>query len=158
MDEIKSSSTTFWLPPGSSDRGTQHADTGKVLPRVLGRTTRSAGSERNPFINDRVIDVESVFDLSGAARGAEGSKRPQPISDHSVLSLEASDGTTLIIRADKLKEDLQRLYPAKVALPGEASLENAVDLSVLKDQEAAATVYSWHSLIHSRQFWQPSRG
>ena len=144
MDETKSSGTKFWLPAGSSDRGTQHADSGKMLPRVLGRTTRSVGSERNPFINDRVIDVESVFDLTGAVRGAEGSKRSEAIGDHRVLSLEASDGTTLIIRADKLKEDLHRLYPQKMDLNGEASTKGAVDLSVLEDQEAAARgVTSW---------------
>lgn len=147
MDEIKSSGTTFLLPPGSTDRSTQHADKGKVLPRVLGGTTRSAGADRNPFINDRAIDVESVFDLSGAARGASGDSRPQKIGDHQVLTLEASDGTTLIMRADKLKEDLCRLYPDKAI--SRSGSKGAIDLSVLEDQEAAArgvTNWIWSTL------------
>jgi len=101
MDEKKSSGTTFLLPAGSKDRGAPHSDSGKTLPRVLGETTRSAGTDRNPFINDRVIDVESVFDLSGAARGASGPGSSETIADDRVITLEASDGTTLITRADK---------------------------------------------------------
>lgn len=142
MEENKSSGITFLLPPGSSNRGTQHTDAGKVLPKVLGGTTRSAGPDRNPFINDRVIDVESVFDLSGAARGAGGESISETLEDQRVVTLEASDGTTLITSVAKLKEDLCRLYPDKAV--NRSGGGEAIDLSVLQDQEAAARgVANW---------------
>ena len=47
-----------------------------------------------------------------------------------LLALEAADGTTLFIRADKLQEDLQRVYPAAVR-------NGTLDLSVLRDRQAA---------------------
>ncbi len=138
MAETKSPGTIFILPSGSGTRGTQHADAGKVLPKVLGSTTRSAGSDRNPFINDRVLDVESVIDLKGgASRGSDDEKkRTVDIADNRVLSLEASDGTTLITRADKLRDDLSRLYPKKFTAGIDAA--DQIDLSALEDQEAAA--------------------
>ncbi|MGB1310662.1 MAG: hypothetical protein ACPG47_05595, partial [Leucothrix sp.] len=61
MSENRASGITFLLPAGSSSRGTPRADKGKVLPKVLGGTTRSGETDRNPFINDRVIDVDAVF-------------------------------------------------------------------------------------------------
>jgi len=137
MSDQHSSSIQFLLPEGSASRGVEHQSLGKVLPKVLGGSTRSAGSSRDPFVNERVIDVESVFDVSGAARDSEASVSEKTIEDNRLLTLEATDGTTIIIRADKLKADLKRLYPDSAVEPSADGTEQ-INLNVLQDEEAAA--------------------
>ena len=138
MSDQKSSTIQFLLPEGSANRGSEHHTLGKVLPKVLGGTTRSTDNSRDPFINERVINVESVFDVSGAARGNEDEVTQKDITDTRLLTLEATDGTTIIIRADKLKEDLERLYPDKAKKRSADDSTDQIDLSVLQDEEAAA--------------------
>lgn len=138
MSDQKSSTIQFRLPNGSASRGSEHHTLGKVLPKVLGGTTRSADNERDPFINERVIRVESVFDVSGGARDGDNPVEKEDIKDTRLLTLEATDGTTIIIRADKLKADLTRLYPDKAITRSDDNSTDQIDLSVLQDEEAAA--------------------
>ena len=137
MSDQNSSSIQFLLPEGSSNRGVEHQTLGKVLPKVLGGSTRSAGNSRDPFINEKVIEVESVFDVSGAARDSDVEVTEKDIEDTRLLTLEATDGTTIIIRADKLKADLSRLYP-DTAVKRSSDGTEQINLSVLQDEEAAA--------------------
>ncbi|PID47300.1 MAG: hypothetical protein CSB47_00735 [Proteobacteria bacterium] len=137
MLEQSSSKIQFLLPQGSANRSAEHQSLGKVLPKVLGGSTRSADDKRDPFINDRVIDVESVFDISGMARDGQAAARQEAVDGHRLLTLEAIDGSTLIIRADRLKEELARLYPDR-AVEGSAEDGERINLSVLQDDEAVA--------------------
>ena len=142
MSDKPASGIQFLLPPGSRSRGIDHDTPSKDLPSILGGRSRAARDNRDPFINDHVVSVEAVFDLAGAARGVGDSDCSKWVDDNRVLALEATDGTTLIVRADKLKADLARLYPDQ-ALRSSANGE-LLDLSVLHDQEAAARgVGSW---------------
>ncbi len=132
--ENANSTTVPFLIPAS---GTQRSSDGQhltqlSLPRVLGGNMRAADAARDPFVNARVISVEAVFDLAGGGRSAAGDSLAESIANNRVLTLEASDGTTLIIRADKLQADLLRLYPDTALRDGK------IDLGVLRDQEAAA--------------------
>ena len=102
-----------------------------MLPRLLQDVTRAAGGAPDPFVSDQVVAVEAVYDLSQAARG-EGAEATASPPGNRLLALEATDGTTLFIRADKLRDDLERLYPD--ALKADGSL----DLSVLRDRDAAS--------------------
>ncbi|MEZ5449272.1 MAG: hypothetical protein R3E89_09850 [Thiolinea sp.] len=131
-DENQSSTTSFLIPASSASRSSGNTDTSLALPRVLGGGSRSIGGGRNPFINDKVVGVKTVFNLAGDGRSAGADALEEVIADDHILALEASDGTTLIIRASKLKEDLQRLYPE------DALQDGHIDLRVLRDQEAAA--------------------
>ncbi len=119
-----------FLIPGSRQRSGTADKNLLALPKVLGGGQRSAGSPvRDVFINESVIKVEQVFDLSGTGRSAAGAQ-PTEVGRSQVLVLEATDGSSLIVRADKLQADLQRLYPTATGA--------AVDLGVLRDNEAAA--------------------
>ena len=102
-----------------------------VTPSLLQDPSRAAGGVPDPFVNEQTLAVEAAYDLSRVARG-EGRELKTRAAGDRLLALEADDGTTLFIRADRLAEDLQRLYPQ--AIRGDGSL----DLSVLRDRDAAS--------------------
>lgn len=102
-----------------------------AIPLLLQDANRAGGGVPDPFINERVVEVEAVYDLSRVARGDGEELKSSPSGDR-LLALEAEDGTTLFIRADKLRDDLQRLYPDAIMADG------SLDLSVLRDRDAAS--------------------
>jgi CHAT domain-containing protein/pimeloyl-ACP methyl ester carboxylesterase len=112
-------------------RGRKIEDGRAALPALLQDASRATGGPPDPFVNGQVIEVDAVYDLSRVARSGGAQATANPSSDR-LLALEADDGTTLFMRADRLREELQRLYPD--AVPPDGSL----DLSVLHGQAAAS--------------------
>ncbi|MGB0847446.1 MAG: DUF7379 domain-containing protein [Thiolinea sp.] len=125
----------FLLPPANINRDGSEVKASQTLPRVLGGGySRSAADDaHNLFINERTLQVDSVFDLSGAGRSAVENSQGMGVNTKQLVTLEATDGTTLIMRADKLQQDLQRLYPGEGV-----NADKQVNIRVLTDQEAAA--------------------
>lgn len=102
----------------------------RELPVALRTQTRAGTASVDPLLAD--VQVVARHDLRGSARGADLSAKStlvQPSSD-SVLALEAEDGTTVFIHADRLGEDLQRLQP-------EALRDGNIDLSRFRERDAA---------------------
>jgi CHAT domain-containing protein/pimeloyl-ACP methyl ester carboxylesterase len=112
--------------------GARLKDEARALPRLLQGVSRAAGGAADPFVNEQVVTVDAVYDLSAAARGAPPQATSTPPAAHKLLALEAEDGTTIFIRSDRLRDDLQRLFPEALAD------ETAIDLSALRDREGAA--------------------
>ncbi|MFO7688663.1 MAG: CHAT domain-containing protein [Desulfobacterales bacterium] len=102
----------------------------KTLPSLLKTDTRSTASGEDRFVSEQVVQVAASFDLSAKTRSTGEAETTSPDA-RQLIALEAEDGTTLFIRADKLEEDLLRLYP-------EAVKDGKLDLDVLAGREAAA--------------------
>ncbi|CAA6808791.1 MAG: Unknown protein [uncultured Thiotrichaceae bacterium] len=135
MPENKQPPIEFLLPESRVSRGSdENQPTHHALPRVLGgQSSRAANASHDIFISERSVAVESVYDLSGAGRDGGSALKGKPVEQNQILVLEATDGTTLIVRADKLKQDLERLYPDHAL-----NKNGQVNLRALSDQEAAA--------------------
>lgn len=135
MPENKQLPIEFLLPESRVSRSSdENQPTHHALPRVLGgQSSRAANTPHDIFISERSIAVESVYDLSGAGRDGGSVLKGKPVEQNRILVLEATDGTTLIVRADKLKQDLERLYPDHAL-----TKSGQVNLHALSDQEAAA--------------------
>ena len=84
-----------------------------AVPRVLRSTDR--GDVAGDRLLDAALHVESVVRACGArarrCRGPGTGDRRRATA----LALEAADGTTVFIRADRLAEELARLYPDESA-------------------------------------------
>lgn len=108
-----------------------------ALPRALASTTRAPTTTRNLFLNETALVVEQVFDLSQGIRAADSST-PARFVNEKLMVLEAQDGSVVIMRADKLHAELQRLYPERV------KANAPLDLSILKDSNTQARgLSSW---------------
>ncbi|MBL8397694.1 MAG: CHAT domain-containing protein [Candidatus Accumulibacter sp.] len=120
----KSTITGLYLPPMAVET--------PQLPTALLSLTRSGVASVDPLLAD--VRVEARYELRGSGRGlspAEENALVRPPSD-SVLALEAADGTTIFIHADRLGQDLRRLQP-------EALRDgNHVDLAAFRGQDAAS--------------------
>lgn len=101
-----------------------------ALPPALTAGSRAAPGTPDLFL-DRIVTVEAVFSLVAPGR-AGGPESAASVAADRVFALEAGDGTTVFIRADKLRDDLARVRPA--ALRSDGSL----DLAALHDPDAAA--------------------
>lgn len=120
-----------FLIPSHTQRSPRPSDAKLTLPRALASYSRATSSGRNVFMNDAAIQVDAVFDLSQGGRAADAnSSKPELFASQQLMVLEAQDGSLVIMRADKLQEELQRLYPEAVKV-GEP-----LDLNILKDYEA----------------------
>lgn len=102
----------------------------KSLPSLLKGDTRSTVAGEDRFVNEKVVQVDASFDLSAGSRSTGEEETASPEA-RQLIALEAEDGTTLFIRADKLEEDLLRLYPKAVK-------EGKLDLGVLAGREATS--------------------
>lgn len=100
------------------------------IPVILGGASRSAETGEDPFVNPTVVQVRASYDLNVRLRSKAETEMLHP-EPGQLLALEAEDGTTLFIRADKLEEDLRRLYP-------EDMKEAEIDLNVLAGKEASS--------------------
>ncbi len=114
------------LVPAAAARGT--TSEAKTLPAVLqSPTSRSATGQAEPLVD---VEVVETYLLSPASR-SEVAPRPEKIEeDERLLAIEASDGSTVFIRADRLKETLTNLHPEQVS-------DEGVDLALLRDPEGA---------------------
>jgi len=112
-------------------RGHKVEDGKATLPALLQDASRAAGGPPDPFVSAQVVAVDAVYDLSRVARSGGAQATANPVGDR-LLALEADDGTTLFMRADKLRDELQRLYPDAVRPDG------SLDLSVLQGRDAAS--------------------
>jgi CHAT domain-containing protein len=80
-------------------------------------------------MNEAVVQVEQTYELSLSARAA-GTEQTQSFQAEQLMVLEAQDGSMVVMRADKMQEEILRLYPQ--ALQGDQTL----DLKALQDREA----------------------
>ncbi|MEC5400103.1 DUF7379 domain-containing protein [Uliginosibacterium sp. H1] len=119
-----SSTLTLRLPARPNQDG------GSVVPRLLQSTSRAGDAAADPFL-DGVLRVEASVELSSPSRG-DVQTREQSVSGERIVALEAADGTTVFMRADRLQEELARLHPQAVAADG------SVDLAVLRDPQPAS--------------------
>ena len=80
---------------------------GSAAPAAVPRVLRS--TDRGDVAGDRLLDaalhVESVVELAAPGRGDAEVREPE-IDGARLLALEAADGTTVFIRADRLAEEL----------------------------------------------------
>ncbi|NMG73565.1 DUF7379 domain-containing protein, partial [Aromatoleum diolicum] len=118
----KPSEILFHLP-GTA----RSADT---LPAALKAGSRAAGGAPDPFL-DGVVTVQAAYTLAAPGRDA-GPGTDTTLADDSLLALETNDGTTVFIRADKLREDIARTRPEALRADG------SIDLAALRDPGAAA--------------------
>ncbi|MEA3291929.1 MAG: hypothetical protein U9Q71_06490, partial [Pseudomonadota bacterium] len=102
-----------------------------VLPRALSAGVRAAGAPKDPFVNPEVVVTEAEFDLTLAARGSATVEVEENLESNRVLALETEDGTTIFIRADRLQEELGRLYP-------DEKEKGILDIGALRDPEASS--------------------
>ncbi len=127
-------SIQFLLPPASYNRAAGAGPSAAPLPRALGGgPARSAAAGHDVFLHERALSVESVFDVSGVGRAAGARDTQEAVAPQQLVTLEAVDGTTLIMRADKLSAELARLYPG-----AGVDRDGQVNIRVLTDQEAVA--------------------
>lgn len=102
----------------------------KELPPLLRSATRSSAVEVDPLLTE--LTVEHAYALGATARdGTQGQPETVRASGTRVLALEAEDGTTLFIHADKLAADIARLQPAAI-------VDGNVDLALFRDPDAAS--------------------
>ncbi|NMF87699.1 CHAT domain-containing protein [Aromatoleum petrolei] len=102
-----------------------------ALPAALKAGTRAADTAApDPFL-DGVVAVQASYALSAPGRDAAATTDAR-LREDSLLALEAGDGTTVFIRADKLREDLARVRPDAVRADG------SIDFAALRDPAAAA--------------------
>lgn len=118
------------LIPPQTQRSLLRNESKLPLPRALASHSRATSSGRNVFMNDAAVQVKAVFDLSQGGRSATVASQQETVDSEQLMVLEAQDGSVVIMRADQLQAELQRLYPDEVKA-GEP-----LDLKVLRDHEA----------------------
>lgn len=102
------------------------------LPRALQpalRGTDSASAE-DLFLPAGLVKVAEAYDLSPGSRAAAGAGVENGVDAGKLVALELSDGVTLFLRADKLRDDLLRTDPGAVK-------DGKVDIGRLRDRGAA---------------------
>src|SRR5574338_965140 len=104
------------------------AKAGGELPSTLTRPATRAGGPALPLVPG--VKVVTSWNLAATARG-QAAPVQETLDQPRLLALEASDGTTVFIRADKLTEDLARVRPELVK-------DGAIDLAGFRDEEAAS--------------------
>ncbi|WP_332673258.1 CHAT domain-containing protein, partial [Aromatoleum sp.] len=100
-----------------------------ALPHALSAGSRADGAA-DPFL-DRVLTIEARFSLVAPGR-AGGPETTTAVGDDRLLAFEADDGTSVFIRADKLRDDLARVHPEAIGADG------SIDVGALRDPTAAA--------------------
>lgn len=99
------------------------------LPGVLRNATRAADAALEPLLAG--LTVEATYALPGATRDATATTAQAiEAGDQRVLALEAEDGTTIFVHAERLRADIERLCP-------EAIVDGELDLSRFVDRNAA---------------------
>ncbi|MEJ6007364.1 CHAT domain-containing protein [Paucibacter sp. AS339] len=103
------------------------------LPPLLTPAARSAGRRDDAFLPDGYLQPLSAFDLSPAARSADGAAVAQShaAAPNEVMVLELADGSTLITSAGRLRDTLLQTHPELIGEDG------AILLEALRSQGAA---------------------
>lgn len=106
-----------------------------TLPGVLTKPgSRAVGAAPDPLLPDILTPLQS-WRLAGTSRSDEAPSPAALDADSRLLALEATDGTTLFIRADELAARLGRLALAQPALIGP---DGAVDLAAFRPRDASS--------------------
>lgn len=106
-----------------------------TLPGVLTTPgSRAAGAAPDPLLPDILTPLQS-WRLAGTSRSDEAPSPAALDADSRLLALEATDGTTLFIRADELAARLGRLALTQPALIGP---DGAVDLAAFRPRDASS--------------------
>ncbi|HPY39240.1 MAG TPA: hypothetical protein PLM98_01875, partial [Thiolinea sp.] len=127
-EPIKNTKLAFLIP--SHSQRSANAYTSKLaLPQALATSSRATKASRNLFMSEAAVQVEQVFDLSQGGRSSS-SEQTAAFATEQLMVLEAQDGSIVVMRADKLQEELQRLYPNSTK-PGEP-----LNLKVLKERDS----------------------
>ncbi|MCV2352319.1 CHAT domain-containing protein [Paucibacter sp. Y2R2-4] len=95
------------------------------LPALLTPAARSAERRDDAFLPEGYLQPLSAFDMSPAARSAEGLPLAQShaAAPNEVLVLELADGSCLITSAARLRATLQQTHPELIGEDGEILLE-----------------------------------
>ncbi|MDT3672457.1 MAG: CHAT domain-containing protein [Aromatoleum sp.] len=101
-----------------------------ALPPALAAGSRAGDGTADPFL-DRVLKVEARYSLVAPGR-AGGDETTAAVGNDRLLALETDDGTSVCMRADKLREDLARVHPEALGADG------SLDVGALRDPTAAA--------------------
>ncbi len=103
----------------------------KDLPETLVLPgSRAGGAAAVPLLPG--VKVVESWDLAPAARSGDAPAAGAVDDEEALLALEAADGTTVFIRADKLFDDIGRVRPELLAADG------SVDLAGFRDAEGAS--------------------
>ncbi|MFZ1571018.1 MAG: CHAT domain-containing protein [Thiolinea sp.] len=128
-DEATKDTKIAFLVPSQAQRSTSRFNHNLALPRALASHSRASSSGRNVFMSEAALQVDQVFDLSHTGRSAEASDLKQEFVSAQLMVLEAQDGSIVMMRADKLQAELQRLYPQALQAGG------PIDLSIIKERD-----------------------
>ena len=102
----------------------------KTPPPFLQTASSRGGPARvDPLL--ACVQVTASYDLARSARSGDAPVPKEEDADDRLLLLEAMDGTTVIMRADRLAQEIRRLYP-------EAEVDGAVDLARFRDPRATS--------------------
>ncbi len=105
------------------------------LPRVLSRRGRAEGSAaEDPFLPRGYVQPTAAFDLSAAARAAEGGavEKAVQVRPGQVIVLELADGLVVFTSPERLKKTL-----TAIALPAIDPKDGSLRLDALNDRGAA---------------------
>ena len=106
-----------------------------TLPGVLTMPgSRAAGVAPTPLLADILTPLQT-WPLAGTRRSEEAPSPTAVDADSRLLALEATDGTTLFIRADELAARLGRLA---LTQPGLIGPDGSVDLAAFRPRDAAS--------------------
>jgi len=99
----------------------------KRMPPVL-QSPVSRGADGGSANLIEGVTVLATYELAGVSRSAEAPESRAEDLGQALLALEAEDGGTVFIRADRLDEDLRRLYPEALTAEGE------IDFALFRDR------------------------
>lgn len=84
------------------------------------------------------VSVKASYELAAASRSMTAPVSARALLEDELLALEAEDGSTIFIRADRLRADLERLYPEAIDADGE------IDLALFRDRnDTSRGLGSW---------------
>ncbi len=96
------------------------------LLRARGAVTAAAG-----LLDPQVVHVEASFEIGPSARGG-GAAAEASVDAQRLLALQAADGSVLFLRADRLREQAEQLFPDAIGPDGR------LDIGALRDREGAS--------------------
>jgi CHAT domain-containing protein/pimeloyl-ACP methyl ester carboxylesterase len=104
-------------------------DKHKLMPAVL-QSPVSRGADGEALSLFEGVTVLATYELAGVSRSTEAPQSLAQDLGQSLLALEAEDGSTIVIRADRLMEDVARLCPQALTETGE------IDFARFRERDA----------------------